>query len=60
MPASKRRRVFDRAAVAWHDGKPYRAYAILADAGMGEHWQLFQRTALADARDRFLRRMSAA
>jgi hypothetical protein len=47
---AERVRVFRRAAVAWHEHKPHRAWEILAASGYGDHWNEFLRTALVRAR----------
>lgn len=50
-------RVLRRAVLAWRDDRPHQAWAILAEAGMADHWPAFQRAMLADARERYLARM---
>jgi hypothetical protein len=54
-----RRRTFRRAAEAYRAGKPYKAWEILATAGMGEHWREFLKINQAAARQRFHAAMPA-
>lgn len=54
---SVRRRAIRHAAEAWRAGKPHRAWEIMAEAGLLDHWREFQRTALRVARRRYLRYM---
>jgi hypothetical protein len=56
--AGKRHRALRQAVQAWRVGRPHRAWQILAEAGMADHWQEFQRVALRRARERFLARMT--
>jgi hypothetical protein len=46
--------------VAYAAGKPYRAYEILAAAGLGDRWRDFERAALKAARARYAREMAIA
>lgn len=58
--AARRRRALRRAAGAWQNGKPHRAWEILAAAGYEDLWPKFQRQALGHARRTFVVRMTTA
>lgn len=58
--AARRQRALRRAAGAWQQGEPYRAWEILAASGYEDLWPEFRRQALRTARRRFVVRMTTA
>lgn len=58
MSRSLQRRVIQRAARAWANGRPHEAWETIHAADMDWFWPLFQRTCLTAARRRFERMMA--